>query len=70
MDVELEIHEDKFVIAGREFLYKDITNHSLLYFGKSILFLHRTGYFGITGETFHAWKAARMVERSKVPAKV
>ncbi|MBQ6798427.1 MAG: 1-acyl-sn-glycerol-3-phosphate acyltransferase [Oscillospiraceae bacterium] len=66
---ELEIHEDKFVIAGREFLYKDITNQSLLYFGKSILFLHRTGYFGITGETFHAWKAARMLERSKLPAK-
>ena len=68
--VELEIHEDKFVIAGREFFYQDIMNHSLLYFGKSILFLHRTGYFGITGETFHAWKAARMVERSKLPAKV
>jgi len=69
-DAALEIYEDRFVVAGREFLFRDITNQSLLYFGKSILFLHKTGYFGLTGETFHAWKASRLLERSKIAAKV
>lgn len=68
-DVELKVFADRFEVAGREFLFKDISNQSLLYFGKSILFLHRSGYYGLTGETFHAWKASQLWERSKQPVK-
>ena len=42
------------------FDYKRIQAESLLYYGKSMLFTDDTGYYGLTGEHFHAWKEDRL----------
>ena len=62
---ELRVYADRMEIDGRVFDFGRVSSFSLLYFGKSILFTHTDGYFGITGEHFHAWKCARLLERYK-----
>ena len=47
-------------IEGKEFRFEDISEAAMLYYGKSLLFTHKEGYFGLTGEHFHAWKEARL----------
>ena len=59
---DVEIYRNKIVAGGREFAYSDISELSLLYYGRSVLFTHSSGYFGITGEHFHAWKIERLWE--------
>lgn len=59
----LEVCGDRYVIGGRTFAFADISASSLLYFGKSVLFTHKTGYFALTGEHYHAWKSHRLYER-------
>lgn len=61
----LEIYDDKFVIGGYIFEFCNIKELDMLYYGKSILFTVKEGYFGMTGEDFHAWKGARLYKRSK-----
>ncbi len=59
---ELRVYHDRMEWRDKVFEYSKISAMSLLYFGKSFLFTDDTGYYGITGETFHAWKVERLVQ--------
>ena len=54
------------VFGEREFMFHDIVSMSLLYFGKSFLFTCPDGYFGLTGENYHAWKTDRLCRIYKI----
>ena len=63
---ELRIYGDKMVLGNlessaefREFRFEDISALSVLY-GNIVLFTHRGVYYGLTGESLHAWKCARL----------
>ncbi len=57
---ELCIYHDRMEIGDFCFLFSEITNMAMLYFGKSLLFSLGSRYYGMTGPTFHAWKADRL----------
>lgn len=61
----LEIYKDRLLMEGKEFKFSDIKALDMLYFGKTLLFTTEEGYFGMTGEHFHAWKCERLYERTK-----
>lgn len=62
---ELKVYSDRMEWGDKVFTYSDISTMSLLYFGKSFLFTDSTGYYGLTGEAFHAWKVERLVQLCK-----
>ena len=47
-------------IGAFVFPFAKITEMSMLYFGKSLLFTCSGAYYGMTGPVFHAWKADRL----------
>ena len=59
---DVSIYRNKIVMGDYTFDYAGISDLSLLYYGRSVLFTHTSGYFGITGEHFHAWKIERLYE--------
>ena len=59
----LLVFDDCLKIGEHTFDFAGITSMSLLYFGKSILFTCAQGYFGLTGEHYHAWKSDRLYRR-------
>jgi len=61
----LKLYKDRMVFGEREFKYSDIVSMSLLYFGKSFLFTCPNGYYGLTGENYHAWKTERLCRNFK-----
>lgn len=61
----LYVYPDRLTIGEYEFEFKKIKDLDMLYYGKSILFTTAEGYFGMTGEHFHAWKSARLYKRSR-----
>ena len=61
----LYIYNDRFSIGEYDFPFDQIRELDMLYYGKSILFTTKTGYYGMTGEHFHAWKGARLYALSK-----
>lgn len=65
MTGELYIYNDRFVIGEHEFLFSAVRDLDMLYYGKSILFTTPQGYYGMTGEHFHAWKGARLYKLSR-----
>lgn len=56
----LRITGKEFRIGAYTFPYKDMHSSSLLFYGKTVLFEHEQGYFGMTGPAFHAWKADKI----------
>lgn len=62
----LKLYKDRMVFGEREFMFHDIVSMSLLYFGKSFLFTCPDGYFGLTGENYHAWKTDRLCRIYKI----
>lgn len=65
MTGDLKVYIDRLVIGDREFPYKEIKDLDMLYYGKTLLFTTKEGYYGMTGESFHAWKCARLYEISR-----
>ncbi len=55
----LEIYKDKLVIKQSVFPLHEISFLSIL-FGNILLFTYDGTYYGMTGESFHAWKCARL----------
>lgn len=64
---ELFLYRDRMEFKAGEtqriFRYEAISEKSLLYYGKTFLFTDDTGYYGLTGEKFHAWKLDQLCER-------
>ncbi|MBE6030254.1 MAG: hypothetical protein E7225_01470 [Clostridiales bacterium] len=58
----LKVYHDRMEWEDRVFEFRGITAMSLLYFGKSFLFTDKSGYYGLTGEGFHAWKVERLAQ--------
>lgn len=56
----LKLYHDRMEIGAFVFRFEDVTEMSMLYFGKSLLFTCNGEYFGMTGPAFHAWKADRL----------
>ena len=55
----LDVYADRMVIGDRVFPLSEISYLSIL-FGNILLFTYDDVYYGLTGETFHAWKAGRL----------
>ncbi len=60
---DMSIYKDRIEINGRIFRFARIRFFSLLYYGKTTLFTTEEGYFGITGDHFHAWKIERLYNK-------
>ena len=56
----LKLYHDRMEIGAFVFPFAKITEMSMLYFGKSLLFTCSGAYYGMTGPVFHAWKADRL----------
>ncbi len=60
MTGSLKIYRNRFEIGEHSFLFAEITDMAMLYFGKSLLFTCGKDYYSMTGPVFHAWKADRL----------
>ena len=56
----LKLYHDRMEIGAFVFPFAKISEMSMLYFGKSLLFTCDGAYYGMTGPAFHAWKADRL----------
>lgn len=56
---KLEMYRDRLVIGEYTFPLNEISFLSIL-FGNILLFTYKDTYYGLTGETFHAWKGGRL----------
>lgn len=52
----LKGYRNRMVYGEREFCFSKISEVSMLYYGKTLLFDYNKKHYGITGEHFHAWK--------------
>ena len=59
LTAELKIYRDRMVIGGFEFPFEKISALSML-FGNILLFTYDGIYYGLTGDTFRAWKCGRL----------
>ena len=57
---KLKLYHDRMEIGAFVFPFAEISEMSMLYFGKSLLFTCDGAYYGMTGPAFHAWKADRL----------
>ena len=57
----LRVYRDRMALgtSGNVFLFEEIPYLSIL-FGNILLFTYRGNYYGLTGDTFHAWKCGRL----------
>lgn len=56
----LYVYKNRMTIDSHTFLFSEISEAAMLYFGKSLLFTCPEGYLALTGEHFHAWKEAML----------
>ena len=57
----LRVFKDRMILgtSGNEFLFDEIQYLSIL-FGNILLFTYHGNYYGLTGDTFRAWKCGRL----------
>jgi len=55
----LAVYKDKMTVGSYEFPFAEIPSLSILY-GNILLFTHKGSYYGLTGDTFRAWKCGRL----------
>ena len=61
----LRAYKDHLEMLGNRWDFQNIPAMSMLYFGKTLLFMDGKRHLGITGEHFHAWKENRLWENCK-----
>ncbi len=60
----LSVSGEGMLIGAHSFRFRDISDLSILY-GNIVLFTHEGIYYGLTGDTFHAWKCGRLWHLAK-----
>ncbi len=58
-------YKDHLEMLGNRWDFSAIPTMSMLYYGKTLLFMDGKRHLGITGEHFHAWKENRLYENFK-----
>ena len=59
----LTAYRDRLEMLGNIWYFAEIPAMSMLYYGKTLLFMDGKRHLGITGDHFHAWKENRLYEK-------